>query len=180
MDEVPSFPEDTFFKLTCASRCTCDVPLWQEIEFVIDKDSYGRMNEVEFGVKGPNENSTNYIINPLEQLQGTHGEAKKDVLPLNHICGVLARYKYVLTNELSQKVTTKWKKTLLKKDWAIKLYDDKWSWKTKMRRVKAIQEGKWPLTQKGLGQTNYYHRFIWDFFKVARTLSNLLNKWLSW
>ena len=47
-----------------------------------------------------------------------------------------------------------------------------------MRKVKAIQEEKWPLTQKGLRSlvslANYYHRFIRDFSKVVRTLINLL------
>ena len=52
-----------------------------------------------------------------------------------------------------------------------------------MKNVKAIQEENWPLTQKGLGSfvglTNYYHHFIRGFSKVARTLVNLLKKWLS-
>ena len=49
-----------------------------------------------------------------------------------------------------------------------------------MKKVKAIQEEKWPLTQKGLrslvGLANYYHRFIRDFSKVATILFNLLEK----
>ena len=52
-----------------------------------------------------------------------------------------------------------------------------------MKNVKAIQEENWPLTQKRLrssdGLANYYHHFIRDFSKVARTLVNLLKKWLS-
>ena len=52
-----------------------------------------------------------------------------------------------------------------------------------MKNVKAIQEENWPLTQKGLrsfvGLANYYHHFIRGFSKVARTLVNLLKKWLS-
>ena len=38
------------------------------------------------------------------------------------------------------------------------------------RKVKAIQEKKWPLTQKRLrslvGLANYYHQFILDFLKA--------------
>ena len=52
-----------------------------------------------------------------------------------------------------------------------------------MKDVKAIQEGTWPLIHDELrsllGLANYYHRFIRDFSKVARTLFNLLKKWLS-
>jgi hypothetical protein len=47
-----------------------------------------------------------------------------------------------------------------------------------MKNVKAIQERRWPLTHKGcmslLGLVKYYHHFIQDFSKVARTLSDLL------
>ena len=50
--------------------------------------------------------------------------------------------------------------------------------------VKAIQEENWSLSQEKklrsfVGLTNYYHHFIQDFSKVARTLVNLLKKWLS-
>ncbi len=49
-----------------------------------------------------------------------------------------------------------------------------------MTKVKAIQERRCPLTHKGLraslGLANYYHHFIQDFSKVARTLSDLLEK----
>jgi hypothetical protein len=50
-----------------------------------------------------------------------------------------------------------------------------------MRMVKTIQERRWPLTYKGhrsfLALTNYYHHFLQDYFsKVARTLSDLLEK----
>ena len=50
-----------------------------------------------------------------------------------------------------------------------------------MMKVKAIQESRWPLIHKGLrsllGLANYYHHFIQDFSKVARTLSNLFVIW---
>jgi hypothetical protein len=51
-----------------------------------------------------------------------------------------------------------------------------------MRKVKAIQERRWPLIHEGrmslLGLANYYHHFIQDFFlpKVATTLPNMLEK----
>jgi hypothetical protein len=53
-----------------------------------------------------------------------------------------------------------------------------------MMKVKAIQRRRWSLTYKGLrslfGLANYYHHFIQDFSKVARTLPDLLGKkWLS-
>ena len=52
-----------------------------------------------------------------------------------------------------------------------------------MKKVKAIQEWKRPSTQKGLrsflGLANYYHRFIRDFSKIARPLSDLLKKGAS-
>ena len=40
------------------------------------------------------------VVAQLDQLQGTHGEARKDGPPPNHICGMLVRYKDVLTNVL--------------------------------------------------------------------------------
>jgi hypothetical protein len=43
------------------------------------------------------------VVVRLEQLQWTHGEATKDGLPQNHIRGMLARYKDVLTNRLLEK-----------------------------------------------------------------------------
>jgi hypothetical protein len=49
-----------------------------------------------------------------------------------------------------------------------------------MMKVKAIQRRRWSLTYKGLrsllGLANYYHHFIQDFSKVARTLPDLLKK----
>jgi hypothetical protein len=55
--------------------------------------------------------------------------------------------------------------------------------KPDMKKVKAIQEWKRPSTQKGLrsflGLANYYRRFIRDFSKVARPLSDLLKKGVS-
>ena len=53
-----------------------------------------------------------------------------------------------------------------------------------MKNVKAIQEENWSLSQEKrlrsfVGLANYYHHFIQDFSKVARTLFNLLKKWLS-
>jgi hypothetical protein len=40
------------------------------------------------------------VVGWLEQLQWTYGEARKDVPPPNHIRGMLARYKDILTNRL--------------------------------------------------------------------------------
>ena len=40
------------------------------------------------------------VVAQLEQLQGTHGEARKDGPPPNHICEMLVRYKDVFTNVL--------------------------------------------------------------------------------
>ena len=40
------------------------------------------------------------VVVQLEQLQGTHGEARKDGPPPNHTCGMLVRYKDVFTNVL--------------------------------------------------------------------------------
>ena len=55
--------------------------------------------------------------------------------------------------------------------------------KPDMKKVKAIQEWKRPSTQKGLrsflGLANYYRRFIRDFSKLARPLSDLLKKGAS-
>jgi hypothetical protein len=51
-----------------------------------------------------------------------------------------------------------------------------------MRKVKAIQDRRWPLIHEGrislFGLANYYHHFIQDLFfrKVATTLSDLLGK----
>ena len=52
--------------------------------------------------------------------------------------------------------------------------------KPDMTGVKPIQEWKWPFTQKGFrsffGLANYYCRFICNFSKIARPLSDLLGK----
>lgn len=52
-----------------------------------------------------------------------------------------------------------------------------------MKKVKAIQEWKWPLTQKGLRSflrlANYYRCFIQHFSKVARTLSKIFKEGMS-
>ena len=49
-----------------------------------------------------------------------------------------------------------------------------------MKNVKAIQKDNWPFIQKRLrsfvGLANYYHHFIREFSKVARTLFNLLRE----
>jgi hypothetical protein len=55
--------------------------------------------------------------------------------------------------------------------------------KPNMKKVKTIQEWKWPSTQKRLrsflGLANYYRRFIRIFSKIARPLSDLLKKKVS-
>ena len=44
------------------------------------------------------------VVVDLEQLQGTHREAKKDEPPPTHIRGILVRYKDVFTNMLLKKL----------------------------------------------------------------------------
>ena len=124
------------------------------------------------------------VVVQLEQLQRTHREPRKYVPPPNHIHGVLARFKYVLTNELSKKVTAKkWKSILLNErlsSWAM------W-WQMKLvnkhEEGQVNPRGEVALDPKGLrsllGLANYYSCFVQDFSKVARTLSDLLKKWLS-
>ena len=118
------------------------------------------------------------VMIQLEQLQGIHGEVRKDRPPPNHIRGMLVRHKDVFTNVLLK--TWSRKKICSTRDWILELCGDKWTWWMDMKKVKAIQEEKWPLTQKGLrslvGLANYYHRFIRDFSKVATILFNLLEK----
>ena len=58
----------------------------------------------------------------LEQLQRTHGKAKKDGPPQKHICGVLVRYNEVFTNGLLKNYRQGVEKT----------------WWIHMREVKAI------------------------------------------
>ena len=50
------------------------------------------------------ENEQIVVVVQLEQLQGTHGKARKDGPPPNHICGMLVRYKDVFTNVLLKKL----------------------------------------------------------------------------
>ena len=45
-------------------------------------------------------NEKKMILIQLEQLQGTDGKARKNGPPLNHICGMLVRYKVVFNNVL--------------------------------------------------------------------------------
>ena len=74
----------------------------------------------------------------LEQLQGTHGEARKDRPSQNHICGW---HKDVLTNGLFKKLLPRNGKQLCwMKYWVLELCGEKWSWWTNMRKVKAIPE----------------------------------------
>ena len=40
------------------------------------------------------------VVVQLEQLQGSHGGARLDGPPLNHICGMLVRHKDVFTHVL--------------------------------------------------------------------------------
>jgi hypothetical protein len=47
------------------------------------------------------------VVVRLEQLQWTYGEATKGGPPPNHIHGMLARYKDVLTNRLLEKIAAK-------------------------------------------------------------------------
>ena len=47
------------------------------------------------------------FVGQLEQLQRTHGEARKDKPPPKHICGMLVRYKDVFTNVLLKKLPPK-------------------------------------------------------------------------
>ena len=44
------------------------------------------------------------VVVQFEQLQGTHGEGRKDGPPPNHIRGMLVRYKDVFTNVLLKKL----------------------------------------------------------------------------
>ena len=50
----------------------------------------------------------------------------------------------------------------------LELCGDKFSWYIDMRKVKATQGRRWPLTHKGimslLGLANYYHHFILGFY----------------
>ena len=70
----------------------------KDIEFEIDKYSYGRRNQVQFGLNELNENEQIVEVVPLKQFYGTHEEARKDGPLPNHNCGVLARYKDVFAN----------------------------------------------------------------------------------
>jgi hypothetical protein len=45
------------------------------------------------------------VVVQLEQLQCTHGEARKDGPPPNHIRGILTRSKDVITNRLLKEIT---------------------------------------------------------------------------
>ena len=119
------------------------------------------------------------VVVQLEQLHRTHGKARKDGPPPNHNCGMLVRYNDVFTNVLLKKSPPRSGKQLCStKDWVLGLCGEKWNWWIHMKMVKAIQEEKWPLTQKGLRSlvdlANYYHRFIQKNSKVARILLNLL------
>ena len=47
------------------------------------------------------------VVQNLEQMEETWGEARKDGPLLRHICEVLGKYKDVLTNELFQELPPK-------------------------------------------------------------------------
>ena len=121
------------------------------------------------------------VMVQLEHRQRTHGKARKDGPPPNHICGVLVRYKDVITNVLLKKFTAKeWKAILLNERlsswgmwWQIKLVDEH-------EECQGNPRGELALDSKRLrsldGLVNYYHHFIRDFLKVASTLLNLMKK----
>ena len=66
------------------------------------------------------------VVDQLEQLQGTHGEARKDGPPQKHICRILVRYKDVFSNLLLKTLSPRSGKQLCStRDWILELYGDK-------------------------------------------------------
>jgi hypothetical protein len=56
------------------------------------------------------------VVVQLEKLKQTHGEARKDRSPPNHMRGILVRSRDVLTNMLFTEIIAKaWKTILLNK-----------------------------------------------------------------
>ena len=53
------------------------------------------------------------VMVQMEKLKQTHGEARKDEPPPNHIRGMLVRSKDVLTNMLFTRITAKAWKTIV-------------------------------------------------------------------
>ena len=119
------------------------------------------------------------IVVQLEQLQGTHGEARKDGPLSNHIWGMLVRYKGVLTNMLLKKSPPRSGMQLCSvRDWVLELCGDQWSWWMDMTMVKASD----PWCKMGLGYCLAYPTATtasFEIFKVAKTLFDLLEKWVS-
>ena len=101
--------EDTFFEthmvdvrhepvcLWCAMKAKNWVWNWQKTPMVgLAKWNLVSMDQMK--------NEQIVVVARLEWLQLTHGEARKDGPPLNHICGMLVRYKDILTNRLFKRI----------------------------------------------------------------------------
>jgi len=120
------------------------------------------------------------VVTQLEWLQLTHGDARKDGPPLNHICGMLVRYKDILTNRLLKRINYRQgvENNFAQRDIEFLSYvvtnevcERIW-W-----RSRQSKSGSGPWLKSGrslLGLANYYHNFTRDFSKVVRTLSDLL------
>ena len=121
------------------------------------------------------------VVVHLEQLQGTHKEARTDGPSQTTFVGCWWHTKMYSPMCCSKQLLPKNGKQLCStKDWVLGLCGNNWSWSMDIKMVKAIQEEKWTLPKKGLRSlidlAKYYHRFIRDFSKVARTYSTCLEK----
>ena len=156
----------------------------KEIEFEINKDSYGRRSQVEFGLNGPNEEWTS-------TGRGSIGES-------NELMGRLGKMGLTRTTFVDcWRVTKMYSPTSCSKNCRQRVENNfvqqsieflnyvvtnevcEWVWRWPRQSKSASRPWPKKKLRSLLGLAKYYCRFNQDFSKVARTLSNLVKKQLS-
>ena len=123
------------------------------------------------------------VMAQLEQLEGTHGKARKDGPSPNHICGMLVKYKIIFTNVLLKILSSRSESDFAQREIDFLRYVMINKLVDEQKECQRNPKGELALDSKVLrslvGLANYYHHFIQDFSKVATIILNLLKKWLS-
>ena len=107
MNEVDLILGETLFKIHIVDarhKLMCFVVCYgKKVSLKSTKNPIIRGNILNFGLNGPMKNEQIVVVLQLKQLQGTRENARLDGPHPKHICEVLARFKDVFINDLSQK-----------------------------------------------------------------------------